>query len=192
MFCSQRILARCSAYLALLVFAAPVYAQTTSAFPPAKQSQIDTVVRSELKSTGVPSASIAIVLDSRVVYRKAYGYAQISPGRVAGSTMRYGIGSISKEFLATALLMLESEGRLKLDDKVKDYLPKFGAAGEATLRQLLSHTAGIRDYWPQDYVFADMRKAISHGTIAASISRRAHLCAVENDHCRRQRQWRNE
>jgi D-alanyl-D-alanine carboxypeptidase len=79
--------------------------------------------------------------------------------------MRYGIGSISKEFLATALLMLESEGRVKLDNKVGAYIPNLGAAGEPTVRQLLNHTAGIRDYWPQDFVFSDMRKPISRDAL---------------------------
>jgi D-alanyl-D-alanine carboxypeptidase len=162
MLSDQRIVKRCVAGLLLLAFASTVLAQSTAELPAAKQSRIDAIVRSQLKSTGVPSASIAIVADSRVVYRKAYGRAQLTPERAATSAMRYGIGSISKEFLATALLMLESEGRLGLDDKVGRYVPKLGAAGEATLRQLLSHTAGIRDYWPQDYVFADMRKPISH------------------------------
>jgi CubicO group peptidase (beta-lactamase class C family) len=99
---------RCVAVIPLFAFALSVLAQPTPDFPAAKQSRIDAVVRSELKSTGVPSASIAIVADSRVVYRKALGSAQISPERRADSAMRYGIGSISKQFLATALLMLES------------------------------------------------------------------------------------
>jgi CubicO group peptidase (beta-lactamase class C family) len=104
-------------------------------------------------------------MDSHIVFRKAYGNVQISPHRAADSAMRYGVGSISKEFLATAVLMLESEGRLKLDDKVGRYVPNLGAAGEPTLRQLLAHTAGIRDYWPQDYVFPDMRKPITHDAL---------------------------
>ena len=110
---------------------------------------------------GVPSASIAIVADGSVIYRKAYGTAQIFPHRAASAAMRYGIGSISKEFLAAALLMLESKGRIKLDDKAGRYIANLGAAGDATLRQLLSHTAGIRDYYPQDFVFADMLKPIT-------------------------------
>jgi CubicO group peptidase (beta-lactamase class C family) len=144
------------------LLAGAAYAKDAPDLPSAKQSGIDAIVQSELTSTGVASASIAIVVDSRVVYRKAYGYAQIDPRRAANTEMRYGIGSISKEFLSTALVMLESEGRLKLDDKVEIYEPNLGAAGQATLRQLLSHTAGIRDYYPQDYVFADMLKPISH------------------------------
>jgi D-alanyl-D-alanine carboxypeptidase len=153
------ILERCAG-LALLAFAVAAPGRAAD-WPAANDSRIDAVVRNELKSTGVPSASIAIVSGSQIVYRHAYGRAHLSPDRWANPAMRYGIGSISKQFLAAALLMLESEGLLSLDDKVGRFVPNLGAAGEATLRQLLSHTAGIRDYWPQDYVFADMRHPIS-------------------------------
>jgi D-alanyl-D-alanine carboxypeptidase len=156
------IAVRCVAGIPLVAFALSALAQPAADFAAAKQTRIDAIVWKELKSSGVPSASIAVVEDSHLVYRKAYGRAQISPQRTADSAMRYGIGSISKEFLATALLMLEAEHRLRLDDTVGQYIPGLGPAGSATLRQLLQHTAGIRDYWPQDYVFSDMRKPISH------------------------------
>jgi CubicO group peptidase (beta-lactamase class C family) len=162
MFSGQRFFVRSLAGIALLAFASSALAQPPLELAVAKQTRIDAIVGKELKSTGVPSASIAIVEDSHLVYRKAFGHAQISPERAADSAMRYGIGSISKEFLATALLMLESEQRIRLDDAVGQYVPNLGPAGKATLRQLLQHTAGIRDYWPQDYVFADMRSPISH------------------------------
>jgi D-alanyl-D-alanine carboxypeptidase len=153
---------RGAAGILLVAFALSAFAQAPADLATAKQSRIEAIVRSELKSTGVPSASIAIVENSHLAYSKTFGRAQISPERAADSAMRYGIGSISKEFLATALLMLESERRISLDDKVSQYVQNLGAAGQATLRQLLQHTAGIRDYWPQDYVFADMRNAITH------------------------------
>jgi CubicO group peptidase (beta-lactamase class C family) len=162
MFSGQRFFTHGAAGILLVAFALSTFAQAPADFATAKQSRIDAIVRSELRSTGVPSASIAIVENSHVVYCKTFGRAQISPDRAADSAMRYGIGSISKQFLATALLMLESERRISLDDKVGQYIPNLGAAGQATLRQLLNHTAGIRDFWPQDYVFADMCNAITH------------------------------
>ena len=130
MHCSHSEVTAFAPLLATLAFAGSVHGQAIPSISAAKQSGIDAIVQSELNSKGVPSASIAVVVDSRVVYRKAYGYAELFPRRVAVSTMRYGLGSISKEFLATAVLMLESEGRLKLDDKVGDYVPALGPAGE--------------------------------------------------------------
>jgi CubicO group peptidase (beta-lactamase class C family) len=72
--------------------------------------------------------------------------------------MRYSIGSVSKQFTATALLLLAEEHRLSLDDKVGKWLPELTRANDVSLRQLLSMTAGYQDYWPQDYVFAAMRE----------------------------------
>src|SRR5450631_144866 len=162
---TPRVVLCCLAGLALTLPALPLHAQRAPNLAANEQAQIDRLVRAELRNKGIPSASIAIVADGRVIYRKAYGNAQISPHRAASSAMRYGIGSISKEFLAAALLMLESDGRLKLDDKVGQYIANLGAAGDATLRQLLSHTAGIRDYYPQDFVFADMLKPITRNEL---------------------------
>jgi CubicO group peptidase (beta-lactamase class C family) len=143
-----------------LVAAAP-------ALDSATRAKIDVAVRAELEAKGVPSASLAVVVDGKIAYLQGYGQAQLSPKRPAAPSMRYAIGSISKEFLATAMLMLEAEGRLSLDDKLGKHLPGLGAAGEATLRQLLSHTAGVRDYWPQDYVMEEMLHPITHEALIA-------------------------
>jgi CubicO group peptidase (beta-lactamase class C family) len=66
--------------------------------------------------------------------------------------MRYSIGSISKQFTATAILLLQEQGKLSLDDKVAKFVPGLTRADEVSIRQLLSQTSGYQDYWPQDYV----------------------------------------
>jgi CubicO group peptidase (beta-lactamase class C family) len=75
--------------------------------------------------------------------------------------MRYSIGSISKQFTASAILMLAEQGKLSLDDPVARFVPDLTRAKEITIRQILSHTAGYQDYWPQDYVPPFMLQAIS-------------------------------
>jgi CubicO group peptidase (beta-lactamase class C family) len=143
------------ASLALGLASAPALAALDAA-------RIGNTVRSELKKLDVPSASVAIVVDGRVAYLEAMGQERLEPQSPASTTARFEIGSNSKQFLAAGMLMLQEEGKLSLDDKVGKYLPDMGPAGEVTLRQLLSHTAGIRDYWPQDYVFTRMLSPISH------------------------------
>jgi CubicO group peptidase (beta-lactamase class C family) len=71
--------------------------------------------------------------------------------------MRYAIGSVSKQFTATAVLLLAEDGKLSLDDKVAKWFPELTRANEITLRQVLSMTSGYQDYWPQDYVIPDMQ-----------------------------------
>ena len=118
--------------------------------------KIDSVVTDALTRTGVPSASIAVVKDGQIVYVKAYGDAKLEPKTAATSQMRYSIGSISKQFTAAAILLLQEQGKLSLDDKVSKYVPDLTRANEVTIRQLLSHTSGYQDYWPQDYVMKPM------------------------------------
>jgi D-alanyl-D-alanine carboxypeptidase len=121
-------------------------------------AKIDSTVGAVLTDTGAPSASIAVVWDGRIVYENAYGSARLAPPMPATRTMRYSIGSVSKQFTATAVLLLAQENRLSLDDKVGKWLPDLTRANDVSIRQLLSMTAGYQDYWPQDYVFPALRE----------------------------------
>ena len=82
--------------------------------------------------------------------------------------MRYSIGSVSKQFLAGAILLLVQDGKLSLDDRVSQYLPNLTRAGEITIRQLLTHTSGYQDYYPQDYMPPFMEKSVSAEGILTS------------------------
>jgi CubicO group peptidase (beta-lactamase class C family) len=144
----MRILRRSVLLSAVLLLSALSFAQTSDL--PA--STIDQIVQQVLAETGVPSASLAIVRGDHLAYSHAYGYARLDPRLPARSEMRYSIGSISKQFTATAILMLAEEGKLSLDDPVSRFLPSLTRANQVTIRQLLSHTSGYQDYWPQDYV----------------------------------------
>jgi len=132
--------------------ATPALAQTDGTLPPELRAGVDRIAREVLASTGVPSASLAIVKDGRIAYTEAYGDARLDPRTPARPAMRYSIGSISKQFTAAAILMLAEERKLSLDDPVSRFAPDLTRANEVTIRQLLSHTSGYQDYWPQDYV----------------------------------------
>ena len=135
--------------------AAPLAAQQLS---DAERARVDSSAQAVLDATGAPSASIAVVRGGRIVYEQAYGQARLDPAIGARPDMRYAIGSVSKQFTAAAALMLAEERRLSLDDRVAKWFPSLTRADEVTLRQLLSMTSGYQDYWPQDYVFPDMRR----------------------------------
>ena len=129
--------------------------------PADTQREIDNVALDLLKKSGAPSASIAVVKDGKLAYVHAYGMADTKTHLAAASTMRYSVGSISKQFTAAAILLLAEEGKLSLDDKVGRWLPDLTRANEITIRQILSMTSGYQDYWPQDYVMPDMIKPTS-------------------------------
>ena len=118
---------------------------------------IDSEVTRILKASDVPSASIAIVTDEKLDYARAYGDQQLN-GAVATPSARYPIASISKQFTAAAILLLVEDGKMSLDDKVAKYLPTLTGADTVTVRELLGHTSGYRDYWPQDFPFEAMTK----------------------------------
>ncbi len=125
------------------------------------RGEIDRSARKVLAATGVPSASIAIVRDGTIQYLQAYGNARLEPAAPARPSMRYSIGSISKQFTAAAVMMLIDEHKLSLDDPVAKFIPNLTRANAVTIRELLSHTSGYQDYWPQDYVPPFMRKPIA-------------------------------
>jgi D-alanyl-D-alanine carboxypeptidase len=140
--------------------AAPALAQAQDAS--AKLSaNVDLIANVVLASTGVPSATVAVVMHGQLAYAQAYGAAKLDPHVAATPDMRYGIGSISKQFTAACVLLLQQDGKLKLDDPVSKYVPGLTRGNDVTIRQLLSHTSGYQDFWPQDYVPPAMEKAIT-------------------------------
>jgi CubicO group peptidase (beta-lactamase class C family) len=138
-----------------------IYAQepdSVDTIEPALRVRIDKIAEQVLELRGVPSASIAVVEDGKLVYTHAYGLAHIDPPKAATPAMRYSIGSISKQFTATAILLLQEQGKLNLDDAVGKYVPGLTRGNEVTIRQVLSHTSGYQDYWPEDYLMTPMMK----------------------------------
>jgi CubicO group peptidase (beta-lactamase class C family) len=142
-------------FIIAVCLSAPSAAQQLT---PTERAQIDSGALTVLNATGAPSASIAIVRGGEIVYERAYGDGRIDPKTPATPSMRYSIGSISKQFTATAILLLEEEGKLSLHDKVAKWFPQLTRANDISVLQLLSMTSGYQDYWPQDYVFTDMQR----------------------------------
>ena len=121
-------------------------------------AQVDSDAAEVLASTGVPSASLAVVQGGKIAYVKAYGKARLDPPMAATPEMQYSIGSVSKQFTAALILLLAQDGKVKLDDAVGKYLPELTRANEVTIRQVLSMTSGYQDFWPEDYVMTSMMK----------------------------------
>ena len=133
--------------------------------PPDTTAQIDKLVEKALADSGTPSVSIAVVNNGKLAYIQAYGNARLSPPTPARPAMRYSIGSVSKQFLAGAFLLLEQDGKISLDNHVGMYLPGLTRAGDITLRQLLSHTSGYQDYYPLDFVAPFMLQPVTANDI---------------------------
>jgi CubicO group peptidase (beta-lactamase class C family) len=127
---------------------------------------VDSIANAVLEATGVPSASVAVVRHGRLAYANAYGRANLASSTAATPAMRYGIGSISKQFTAAAILLLAEQGKLSLDDPVSKFVPGLTRGREVTIRMLLSHTSGYQDFWPQDYLMFPMKQNVTPRAIA--------------------------
>jgi D-alanyl-D-alanine carboxypeptidase len=140
--------------------ALPAFAQSS-----ALENRVDSIASAVLQATGVPSASVAVVQHGKLVLAKAYGSARLEPRQVATPDMRYALGSISKQFTSAAMLLLQEQGKLKIDDPVGRYVQGLSRGNEVTIRQILSHTSGYQDFWPQDYLMEPMKQNASAQSI---------------------------
>jgi D-alanyl-D-alanine carboxypeptidase len=143
--------AACVAAALFALDAARGVAQATNTLPADLAAKVEAAATQVIARTHVPSASVGIVQNGRVVYIAAFGQARLSPPLPASPEMHYAIGSISKQFTTACILILAQEGKLTLDDPVAKYFPELTRASEVTIRNLLSHTSGYQDYAPQDY-----------------------------------------
>jgi CubicO group peptidase (beta-lactamase class C family) len=157
----RAILCSAFSFAALILACSCAKANAQTQLPTEMQQKIDKVATDALAKTGVPSASVAVVKDGQIAYLHAYGNARLDPATPAKPEMRYSIGSISKQFTAAAILLLQEQGELSLDDKVGKFVPGLMRANEVTIRQLLSHTSGYQDFWPQDYVMPMMLQPVT-------------------------------
>jgi CubicO group peptidase (beta-lactamase class C family) len=95
----------------------------------------------------VPGASLLVVRDGEPVMRRAYGLANMEEGVAAAPRTNYRLASVTKQFTAAAILLLVEEGRVRLNDRARMWLPTLPPATEAiTIRHLLTHTSGLIDY----------------------------------------------
>jgi CubicO group peptidase (beta-lactamase class C family) len=94
-----------------------------------------------------PGCAVAVMKDGRIAYQHGYGMADLSHNiKITPDTVFY-VGSMSKQFTATAIFMLAREGKISLDDPIRKYVPEVPDFGvPITLREMLAHTSGLRDY----------------------------------------------
>ena len=140
----DRLRTCCAALTALWVFAAPVAA---TAAPPAGYARgADGVIKAYV-DPGVFSGSVLVAKDGKPVFRKAYGLADREWNVANTPETRFRLGSITKQFTATAILQLAEQGKLSVDDPISKYYPAAPAAwAPITLKHLLTHTSGIPSY----------------------------------------------
>ncbi len=111
-----------------------------------KTDEVDKLF-SKWDSTVSPGASLAIIKDGKIIYKRGYGMANLEHNVPLTSTSVFRIGSTSKQFTASCIAILALQGKISLDDDIGKYIqemPKYEKP--ITIRHLIHHTSGIRDY----------------------------------------------
>jgi CubicO group peptidase (beta-lactamase class C family) len=95
-----------------------------------------------------PGCAVAVMRDGKIVHKRGYGMADLEHAIPIKPNTIFHIASTSKQFTAFCIVLLERDGKLKLDDDVRKYLPELHDFGKTiTIRHLLNHTSGLRDQW---------------------------------------------
>ena len=126
--------------LALLLWSSAAQAQSA-----AEVRRIDSLMTT-LHQRGQFNGSVLVAVAGEVVYRQAFGEADIAAHRPFSTSTPSCIGSLSKQFTAMAIMLLAEQGKLRYDDSIVRYLPELrDVAGGIAIRHLLTHTGGIPD-----------------------------------------------
>lgn len=132
--------------------ASPTTSPTAPATPPATPAgtlatQLDAQLRQVLDqrrtALNIPGISAAIIFPDGSTWSTALGLAEVAPARLATTSTPFVVGSVSKTFVAAAILQLVDEGALSLDDPLSNWLPSYPRADQVTLRMLMTHTSGV-------------------------------------------------
>lgn len=113
----------------------------------ARADKVDDIVRAGLADQGIPGASVAVIRNGRVAKTAGYGLANVELGVKATPRTVFQIQSMTKSFTAAGILMLVEEGKVGLDDPISKYVDGTPDSWkDITIRHLLTHTSGIKDY----------------------------------------------
>jgi len=134
-----------AAGLCLLLALSPALRSQTP--PPSRfKEQVDRMFQ-ERFTTSAPGAAVVVTLKGEPIFLKGYGLADVEHNIPITPDTKFNLASVTKQFVAFAVLLLEKEGKLGLDDDVRKHLPELPAFSPAvTLRHLLNHTSGLWEY----------------------------------------------
>lgn len=112
-----------------------------------KADKVDDFVKSQLAERHIPGAAIAVIRNGKIIKTKGYGVASVEFNVPATPETVFEIGSVSKQLTAAGIMLLVEDGKVNLDEKISKYLPNTPDSWKnVTVRNLLTHTSGIKSY----------------------------------------------
>jgi D-alanyl-D-alanine carboxypeptidase len=136
------------AALAIIVLCACSHQPTRAnmKLPADWHSQVDTIANGALRHQHLAGLSIAVGRNGTILYARGYGYRNLAKRLPATPTTIYNIASMTKQFTAACVMLLQQDGKLSVDDPISKFLPNFPHGADITIRELLNHTSGLADY----------------------------------------------
>ena len=129
--------------LAIVALVAPLYSQPAASKSPSSDP-VDTLVAAEMERRHIPGVSLAVLRRGTVIKAAGYGKADLEHDVAVTPDTVFKIGSVSKQFLATGIMLLVQDGRLSVDDPVSKYLDDTPESWRGiTIRHFLTHTSGV-------------------------------------------------
>ena len=126
---------------------------------PSPKQIVDATFREIVHDDG-PGAAVLVAQNGKVLFERAYGLANVENRVPVTTATKFRIGSITKQFVAAAILKLNEEGKLKLDDTLSKFIPDYPRGDEVTIHHLLTHTSGIHSYTGKSNFFETVRSPI--------------------------------
>ena len=115
-------------------------------FSDQRSNEVDKLFAQWDKTTS-PGCALAVINDGQIIYKRGYGMAKLEDSIVMTPSKIFDIGSVSKQFTATCIVILAEQGKISIDDDVRKYLPEMPRYEKPiTISHLLHHTSGVRDY----------------------------------------------
>jgi CubicO group peptidase (beta-lactamase class C family) len=110
------------------------------------EARIDSLILKKFSDKNGPGGTFMVAHQGKAVYQKAFGKANLELGVDMTPENVFQLGSMTKQFTAIAVLILEEQGKLNIDDPISKYIPDYPGGNKITLHHLLTHTSGIKDF----------------------------------------------
>jgi D-alanyl-D-alanine carboxypeptidase len=134
-------------YSSLIVFALALLCALAPISASVQTDQVDEYIQVEMQKRRIPGLSLVVIKNGEVVKLKGYGFANLEHDVPVTPDTVFGLASVTKQFTATAIMLLVEEGKIKLEDPITQHLPGSPQKWRGiTIRHLLTHTAGLPEF----------------------------------------------
>jgi D-alanyl-D-alanine carboxypeptidase len=166
---------RFSVYVAASAIALALAGCGSNASAPRQQpaslgGAVDAEAQAAIQQQGIPGMTIALAKKGTMLYVKGYGVSDLTTQQATPPATIFEIGSITKQFTAALIMMLQEQGKLHVDDSIAVYLPEYSFPSAITLRMMLTHTSGLANFTDFPQLGDWVKHGVSEATVLTAVS----------------------